>query len=97
MDKRAFKTLEFDKNLSRLAAYTESEQVKSRILNLEPFISLDDAQSAQRETAEAVSAILKMGAPPVNLSVRNVNGAVRRRISRFERDTAQNPQPKRKN
>lgn len=75
---KAYKTLEFDKILERLAGYTESESVKNRIRSLEPSASVSEALTRQRETTEAVTTILKLGAPPVSLSVPNVTGAVKR-------------------
>ncbi len=78
MDKSVFKTLEFDKVLDRLAGFTESEAVKKRILALCPHASLLDAQNAQKETTEAVNTCLKLGNPPVNFSVRDITGAVKR-------------------
>ncbi len=78
MDKSVFKTLEFDKILDRLASFTESEAVKKRIFALTPNASLLDAQNAQKETSEAVNTCLKLGNPPVNFSVRDITGAVKR-------------------
>ncbi len=78
MDKSVFKTLEFDKILDKLASFTESEAVKKRIFALTPHASLSDAQNAQKETTEAVTTCLKLGNPPVNFSVRDITGAVRR-------------------
>lgn len=80
MDKKnkMLATLEFDKILERLASYTDNEAVKKRIIELTPFTSVDEAKSAQRQTTEAVITSLKLGAPPVNLSVENVLGAVKR-------------------
>lgn len=78
MDKTVFKTLEFDKILEKLSGFTESEAVKKRILALIPFASLSDAQNAQKETSEAVNTCLKLGNPPVNFSVRDITGAVKR-------------------
>lgn len=80
MDKhaKALKTLEFDKILERLASYTESEDVKKRILSLVPYTELEDAKNAQRETTEAAGTLLKLGSPPVSLSAENVSGAVKR-------------------
>ena len=69
MDKKAFKVLEFDKILLKLAGYTESEDVKNRILNLVPFKTLDEAKRAGEETTEAASVLLGIGAPPVGLSL----------------------------
>ena len=80
MDKhnKAFKVLEFDKILERLAAYTESADVKKRIGEIVPYTEVEDAQTAQRETTETMSTLLKLGSPPVSLSVENVLGAVKR-------------------
>lgn len=76
--KRAYKTLEFNKVLERLSGYTDSIEVKNRILSLEPVNELDEAKRLQRETTEAVITMLKLGAPQVSLSVSNVLGAVKR-------------------
>ncbi len=80
MDKhnKAFKVLEFDKILERLAAYTESADVKKRIGEIVPYTEIEDAKAVQRETTEAMSTLLKLGSPPVSLSVENVLGAVKR-------------------
>lgn len=80
MDKqnKAFKVLEFDKILERLSSYTESKDVKKRIEEIVPYTELEDARAAQKETKEAMSTLLKLGSPPVNLSVENVLGAVKR-------------------
>ena len=75
---KAYKVLEFDKILERLAGYTESDEVKERIRGLEPAKSAEDASKHQRETTEAVTTILKLGSPPVSLSVPGVTGAVKR-------------------
>ena len=78
MDKKAYRVLEFDKILAKLAAYTDSEKVRARIEGLEPFSQLDDAVHAQRETTEAVSTLLKIGSPPVSLSVSDNSASVKR-------------------
>lgn len=75
---RVYKTLEFNKILDKLAGYTESEEVKKRILTLEPTAELERARQMQRETTEAVITMLKLGSPAVSLSVENVIGAVKR-------------------
>lgn len=78
MNKTAFKTLEYDKILDKLASFTESETVKEKILCLEPFDNLADAKNAQRETTEAVSTCYKLGNPPVSFSVQNITSCVKR-------------------
>ncbi|MBR5271002.1 MAG: endonuclease MutS2 [Clostridia bacterium] len=75
---KTYTTLEFNKILERLASYTESDAVKSKILALEPCCDLDDAKKAQRETTEAVITMLKLATPPVSLSVNDVTGYVKR-------------------
>lgn len=84
---KALKTLEFDKILERLSAYTDSAEVKKRISGLLPYENIDDARAAQRETTEAMSTLLKLGSPPVNMSAENVLGSVKR----AERDGVLHP------
>ncbi len=74
---KSFKILEFDKILKRLSSYTESPSVKKRIEELVPYPTLKLAQEAQRETTEAVTTTLKLGGPPVNLSVEEVTRYVK--------------------
>ena len=78
MKNKSYKVLEFDKILSILAGYTDSVRVKERIEKLVPFKTLSEAQAAQEETAEAVSLILRMGSPGINLAVPEVSGGVKR-------------------
>lgn len=74
---KTFKVVEFDKIIDRLSAFTSSEPVIQRIKNIE-MLSLEKAREAQRETTEAVFAMLRQGNPPVNLSVPDIRGAVKR-------------------
>ena len=74
---KTFKVVEFDKIIDRLLMHTSSEPVIQRINNIE-MLSLEKAREAQRETTEAVFAMLRQGNPPVNLSVPDVRGAVKR-------------------
>lgn len=78
MNQSAFKTLEFDKILDKMASFTDSEAVKSRIYSLVPFSVLSEAQEAQKETTEAVSTCFRIGNPPVNLSINDITGGVKR-------------------
>ena len=77
MDKN-YQVLEFYKITEKLSGYTDSEEVKNRIRSLEPYTDLKSARLAQKETTEAVSALLKLGSPPVSLSVPNVVSAAKR-------------------
>ena len=76
--KKVLRILEFDKILERLQGYTESEAVKKRIYRLEPFSEKADAERAQKETTEAMSTLLKLGSPPVNLAVADSRGSAKR-------------------
>lgn len=75
---KAFKVLEFDKILERLSAYTDSDDVKKRILSLTPCTDIEEVRILQKETTEAMSTLLKLGSPPMNLSAENVTGSVKR-------------------
>ena len=75
---KTYRVLEFDKLLEKLAAYTENEAVKERILSLEPLHDFDEVAGAQAQTSEAVSCSLKFGAPPVNLAADDPSGSVKR-------------------
>lgn len=76
--KKVLKILEFDKILEHLASYTDSESVKKRIYKLEPLSDIDKVRILQKETTEAMSTLLKLGNPPVNLSVIDPRESVRR-------------------
>lgn len=75
---KSFKILEFDKILDKLASFTESELVKNRIKNLKPEEDLDKARHSLLETTEAQVTTLKLGGPPVNLSLCDVTAPVKR-------------------
>lgn len=75
---KTYRVLEYLKILDKLSSYTDSEEVKKRILSLEPTEDLNTAKAAQKETSESVAALLKLGSPPVSLSVPNVTAAVKR-------------------
>ncbi len=77
MNDKALKILEFDKILGRLAGYTDSPSVKKRIEELVPYPTLALAKDAQRETTEAVNTTLKLGGPPVSLSIAEVTKYVK--------------------
>lgn len=74
---KSFKVVEFDKIINKLLSYTESETVRERIAKLK-MLPLDEAKIAQRETTEAVFAMLRQGNPPVNLSVGDVRPVIKR-------------------
>ncbi|MDY3929637.1 MAG: endonuclease MutS2 [Clostridia bacterium] len=75
--KKVFKVLEFDKILAKLCEYTESEAVQKKIKEMD-MLTAEEAKNAQKETTQAVSAMLRRGNPPVNLSVENITGIIKR-------------------
>ncbi len=78
MEQTALKTLEFDKILEKMSAFTDNEAVREKIFALVPFSALSDAKLAQQETTEAVNTCFRLGNPPVNFSVNDITAAVRR-------------------
>lgn len=75
--KKVYRIIEFDKILEKLCSFTESESVIKRIKNIE-MLPLEEAKTAQRETSEAVMAMLRRGNPPVSLSVGDVTPSMKR-------------------
>lgn len=75
---KTYRVLEYIKILNKLSDYTNSEEVKKRIHALTPYKDLNDAKAAQKETSESVSALLKLGSPPVSLAVPNITASVKR-------------------
>ena len=55
---KTYKVLEFDKILAQLSSYTSSEPVIDRIKNMK-MLPEKEAVKAQRETTEAVAAMLR--------------------------------------
>ena len=63
MENKVFKTLEFNKILDELAAFTDNTEVKDRIFSLCPAKSFNDAKTLLKETTEGVGIILRRGNP----------------------------------
>lgn len=61
MDKKALKTLEFDKIIDMLKALAASEMGKAIASELVPSTDFSRIQALQKETSEAVSMIMKKG------------------------------------
>ena len=74
---KLYKIIEFDKILNKIASYTTSEVVINRINSMK-MLSFEDAKLAQKETTQAVSAMLRQGNPPVNLSVCDISSSIKR-------------------
>ncbi len=65
MNKKVYKTLEFDKILKKVADYAVLEKTKEKILSLEPKTDIENVSLLLNETDFASRAIIKSGAPPV--------------------------------
>ncbi|MBQ7573880.1 MAG: endonuclease MutS2 [Clostridia bacterium] len=74
---KAYKTLEFDKILDKLAGYTENQFVKDKIYKISK-LPIDKARKMQSDTTQGVNTILKLGNPPVSLSVKPVTAYAKR-------------------
>ncbi|MCL2351249.1 MAG: endonuclease MutS2 [Firmicutes bacterium] len=77
MNKKALKTLEFDKIAVKLAEKAVSPMGKELAEELEPLNDLAEIRTLQAETSEAVSLIIRKGSLPLG-GVRDVRGPVRR-------------------
>ncbi len=74
---KVYKIIEFDKILTKMCSYTSSESVIERINSMK-MLKLEEARAAQKETTESVCAMLRRGNPPVNLSVNDITGTIKR-------------------
>ncbi len=78
LHEKSRKVLEFDKILDKLLSYTDNEDVKKRFSSLSPTDDIEQARARLRDTTEGVITSLKLGAPPVNLSVSNSTSSAKR-------------------
>lgn len=65
MNKKVYKTLEFDKILKKVAAYAVLEKTKDKIYSLEPKTDIENVRLVLNETDFATRAIIKAGSPPI--------------------------------
>lgn len=65
MDKRMYKTLEFDKILEMLSNYAVMDTTKERIKNGEVSVSLKKVSNLQEETADSITLLTKKGSAPI--------------------------------
>ncbi len=61
MNKKVYRTLEFNKITEQLASHAGSAGGRERCLNLEPMCDLGAIESAQAETADALSRVYRRG------------------------------------
>ncbi len=77
MNKKTYKTLEFNKILEKLSAYTQNDSVKEKIAVLEPGKDLNTVRNALKETTEAVGILKRRGQAP-GFKISDVTNAVAR-------------------
>lgn len=65
MNQKSQRTLEYDKIVGLLGGHASSDMAKKIVSELKPYTSAHQVREAQRETAEAVTAIANKGAPPI--------------------------------
>ncbi len=64
MNKKTYKTLEFNKILEQLSSYTQNESVKEKIAALQPSTETNAVVAMLKETTEAVGILTRRGAAP---------------------------------
>ncbi len=64
MNKKTYKTLEFNKILDRLSSYTQNDSVKEKIAALEPSTDSEAVRAQLHETTEAVGILTRRGPAP---------------------------------
>ena len=77
MNKKTYKTLEFNKILSKLSSYTQNDSVKEKIADLTPSVDFETVRASLRETTEAVGILTRRGPAP-GFKICDVTGAVAR-------------------
>ncbi|MGO1469204.1 MAG: endonuclease MutS2, partial [Tissierella sp.] len=65
MNKKTFKSLEYEKILDLLIKKCESTLGKNRAKNIEPLTDVGEIEKLQKETNESLTLLIKKGAPPL--------------------------------
>ena len=77
MNKKALKTLEFDKIIHILTAHAASEGAKEMCRKLVPYDNINDVERAQRETADALRRVYRKGSVSFG-GIRDIRGSLKR-------------------
>lgn len=77
MDKKTFKTLEYEKIIAQLASFAASPLAKDLCLGLTPRTDLYEIEAAQRETSDALTRLLRKGTISFS-GVTDVRGILKR-------------------
>ncbi len=77
MTEKVLRVLEYDKITERLAERASSQLGKELASALVPFTRLEQVQSEQKETTDAVTCILRKGSPPLG-GIHDIRSQIRR-------------------
>ena len=65
MNKKVYKTLEFDKILEHVSKYAILDKTKEKIKNLKPKTDIENVRIVLNETDCGLKSIIKLGSPPI--------------------------------
>lgn len=65
MTEKSIRALEFDIILKKLSEYAVSENVRQKLTQLRPYLSIREVEARQNETTEAVKILTHIGTPPL--------------------------------
>lgn len=65
MNKKVYKTLEFDKILELVSKYAVLDKTKEKIKNLQPKTDIENVRIILNETDCGAKSVIKLGAPPI--------------------------------
>lgn len=77
MDEKVLKKLEFDKVVKRLAELAASIPGKEAVLELAPSPDIDEVELKLKQTNDALSCLIRAGAPPLG-GIRDIRNALKR-------------------
>ena len=77
MNKKAFKTLEYNKIIEMLSSCALTATGKEKCLELEPFLNIEKIEKEQEITTEASAMILKKGSLPLG-GMKDIRASLRR-------------------
>ena len=77
MNKKVYKTLEYNKILTMLSSYAACDETKKRCLSLEPITDLYEIRHLQTTTADALSRLYKDSGVSF-VGIHNVHASLKR-------------------
>ena len=82
MNKKVYKTLEYNKILTMLSSYAACDETKKRCLSLEPITDLYEIRHLQTTTADALSRLYKDSGVSF-VGIHNVHASLKRLVYRW--------------